>query len=71
MKAIIGVVVVLGALVVAIKFVGPVNNLARTHLPESVLSIIGEKPKGFVERSVDTVGEGLEDMGNAVKDVFK
>ena len=71
MKTFFGLIIFLTALVLAIKFVEPVNDLARTHLPEPVLEIIGEKPKNLLEKGIDKAEQGLKDIGEAVKNTFK
>ncbi|MBF0274518.1 MAG: hypothetical protein HQK84_04720 [Nitrospinae bacterium] len=71
MKVVVGTVIVLVILVITIKFVEPVNDFARTHFPEPILSLLGEKPKGIIEKSLDKVEKGLEDMGDAIEDAFK
>lgn len=43
-------ILVLVILVIAIKYAPPVNSWARSNLPESVLILIGEKPKNVFER---------------------
>ncbi len=48
-------VIILLIVIGAIKFVEPVNNWARGHLPEEILEIIGEKPKNLLEKVGDLV----------------
>jgi len=39
--------------IMAIKFVPSVNNLARESLPAPLLKAMGEKPKGILEQQMD------------------
>ncbi len=68
-KGLIQIIFVIAVLVVAIKFVPQVNDWARGNLPESVLTLIGEKPKGIFERSSDVISDGLKKTKTAVEDL--
>lgn len=39
------------------------------HLPESILALIGEKPKDVFERSLDRIEEGIKKGTDAVEDI--
>ena len=68
-NGLIQVVIILILLIVIIKFVPPVNNWARGSLPESILTIIGEKPKSVFEKGADLLGDGLEKGKETVQDL--
>ncbi len=68
-KGLIQIIIVIAILVVAIKFVPPINDWARGNLPEPVLTLIGEKPKNVFERGGDAISDGLNKTKNAVKDL--
>ena len=44
-------------LVVVIKFVPPINNIARENLPAPVLKLIGEKPMGVLEKGMNRLND--------------
>lgn len=54
MKNYIILALFLVVLVLCIKFVPPVRDLAREHLPAPVLNIIGEKPYNALEKGIKT-----------------
>jgi len=54
-KTIFRLIVLLACLVGAIKFIPPVNQVAREILPGAVLKVIGEKPQSALERGVDQI----------------
>ena len=60
---------VLIILVFAIKFVPPVKDWARGNLPESLLTMIGEEPKGLFELGSDSISDGLKKGSNMVEDL--
>ncbi len=64
MKKIVGVIVVIIIVVSMIKFVPPINDIARENLPASILNLIGEKPKGLFEKGLDRVNGVLESLSN-------
>jgi hypothetical protein len=68
-KSFYQLILVLVILVIAIKFVPPVNSWARGNLPESVLTLIGEKPKNIFERGSDIIGNSIKKGTNLVEDV--
>ena len=51
------IIVVLITIIVvgSLKYVEPVNSWARGNLPEEVLKILGEKPKGLFEKVGDLI----------------
>ncbi|TRZ75935.1 MAG: hypothetical protein D4R93_04130 [Deltaproteobacteria bacterium] len=70
-KSLYQLILVLVILVIAIKYVPPVNSWARANLPESVLTLIGEKPKDVFERSADMIGESIKKGTNLVEDIVE
>ena len=44
---------VLILLILLIKLVRPVNSIARGALPAALLHLIGEEPKGLLEKGLD------------------
>jgi len=64
-------ILVLAILVLAIKYVPPMNHWARTNLPESILTLIGEKPKNIFERSADRIGEHMKKGTSLVEDMVE
>ena len=63
------IVFVIIIVVIAIKFVPPVNNWARGNLPEPLLTVLGEKPKSVFERGSDFIGDSLKKGSNLVDDL--
>lgn len=63
LKSILRVMMVLIVLVLVVKLVAPVNDVAREYLPEPLLRLIGEEPKGLLEKGTDGV-KGLIDKIN-------
>tara|TARA_B100000614_G_C14548131_1_gene492879 strand:- start:1375 stop:1557 length:183 start_codon:yes stop_codon:yes gene_type:complete len=55
MKNLIIIFLISVIVVGSIKFVEPVNKWARGNLPEEVLKILGEKPKGLIEKVGDLI----------------
>jgi hypothetical protein len=55
MKTGILLIIIIAISIVAIKFVPVVNDWARGNFPESVLTIIGEKPKSIFEKGSDVI----------------
>ena len=55
MKNVIIVFLISLIVVGSIKFVEPVNNWARGNLPEELLNLLGEKPKGLFEKVGDLI----------------
>ena len=70
-KSLYQLILVLVILVIGIKYVPPVNSWARANLPESVLTLIGEKPKNVFERSADMIGESIKKGTNLVDDIVE
>ncbi|MCG8337470.1 MAG: hypothetical protein MJE63_23455 [Proteobacteria bacterium] len=68
-KGIFRLIIVLAIVILAIKFVPPVNNWARGNLPEPVLALIGEKPKNIFERGSDAIGNTIQKGKNMVGDI--
>lgn len=68
-KSLFQLILVLVILIIAIKFVPPVNNWARGNLPEAVLTLIGERPKNVFERGSDIIGNSIKKGTNLVEDV--
>ncbi len=68
-KGIYQLIIVIAILVIAIKFVPPVNKWARGNLPEPILSLIGEKPQNIFERGSDTIGNTIEKGKDLVGDL--
>ncbi|MDT8445284.1 MAG: hypothetical protein RRB13_00140 [bacterium] len=64
-------ILALALLVLALKYIPPVNDWARGNLPEAVLSLIGERPKNFLERGADGLGKGLEKATDKVKGLLE
>ena len=54
---ILRVIILLIMIILVIKLVPPVNEAVREYLPEPVLKLIGEEPKGIFEKGADTVKE--------------
>jgi len=54
-KNILRVLILLVVIVLLVKLVPPVNDVARTYLPAPVLKLIGEQPKGVLEKGSDKV----------------
>lgn len=71
LKILYQLILVLVILVIAIKYVPPVNSWARSNLPESVLTLIGEKPKNVFERSADVISESIKKGTNLVDDIVE
>lgn len=69
MKKLITLIILLAAGVAAIKYVEPVKDWARETLPEDVLTLIGEEPKGLFEKGADAISEGLEKGSEIVEDL--
>ena len=65
----IKLIILLVAIIAAIKLVPFVNDVAREYLPEEVLALIGEKPKGFFEKSTDVLQEGLNKGADVIEDI--
>ncbi len=63
---ILKLIVLLIALIAIIKYIPPANDLAREHLPEQVLDLIGEDPKGVFEGGVD----GFDGFVDNLKKLF-
>lgn len=70
-KSLYQLILVLVIVVIAIKYVPPVNSWARANLPESVLTLIGEKPKNVFERSADMIGESINKGTNLVEGIVE
>lgn len=70
-KSLYQLILVLVILVIAVKYVPPVNNWARGNLPESILALIGEKPKDVFERSLDRIEEGIKKGTDAVDNIVR
>ncbi|MBM4314826.1 MAG: hypothetical protein FJ122_13055 [Deltaproteobacteria bacterium] len=70
-KSLYQLILVLVILVIAIKYVPPLNSWARATLPESVLTLIGEKPKNVFERSADVISESIKKGTNLVEDMVE
>ena len=68
---IVKLVVILLIVIALIKFVPPINDLARENLPESVLGLIGEKPMGLFERGSDLMGDSIEKGSEFIKGVVE
>jgi len=49
------IIILLIAIILIIKLVPPVNDAAREYLPSPVLKLIGEQPKGILEKGMDSV----------------
>ena len=62
-KNILRVIIVLIVVVLIIKLVPPVNDVAREYLPEPVLKLMGEEPKGIFEKGAD----GVKDLIGKIK----
>ena len=69
MKSIAKLIIVLALVVVAIKLIEPVNDWARGNLPEEILTLIGEKPKGIFERSSDFIGDTMKEGSGVIEDI--
>lgn len=54
-KNILRIIILLIAIILLVKLVPPVNDVARAHLPAPVLKLIGEQPKGVLEIGADKV----------------
>lgn len=54
-KNILRVIIALVVIILLIKLVPPVNDVAREYLPTPVLKLIGEQPKGILEKGADSV----------------
>ncbi len=54
-KNIMRIIILLIAIILMIKLVPPVNDAAREYLPTPVLKLIGEQPKGILEKGMDSV----------------
>ncbi len=54
-KNILRIIVFLIAVILIVKLVPPVNDVAREYLPAPVLKLIGEQPKGIFEKGADSV----------------
>ncbi|MCP4755870.1 MAG: hypothetical protein GY866_33835 [Proteobacteria bacterium] len=59
-KSLLKLIVLLIAFVVLVKFVPPVQDLAREYLPGQVLDLIGESPKGIMEKGLDRVVDKIK-----------
>lgn len=70
-KMIYSLILVLVVLAVAIKYAPPVNSWARANLPESVLGLIGEKPKNVFERSADAIGDSVKKGTDLVEGIVE
>jgi len=57
---ILRVIILLIAIILVIKLVPPVNDVAREYFPEAVLKLIGEEPQGIFEKGADRVKEIIE-----------
>lgn len=68
-KGLVQIILVLIIMVIAIKYVPQVNDWARGNLPEAVLTIIGEKPKGIFEWGSDSISDGLKKGSDMVDDL--
>ncbi len=64
MKKIFWFLVIVVITVALIKFVPQVNSFARDYLPEGLLELIGENPKGIFEKGLDKVGDVMESLSN-------
>ncbi len=60
-KNILRVTILLIAIILVIKLVPPLNDAAREYLPEPVLKLIGEEPKGIFEKGADKVKDLIGD----------
>lgn len=68
-KSWIQMLIVIIIVVFAIKFVPPINDWARSSLPEPLLTVIGEEPKNIFERGSDFMKDGVEKGSNLVEDL--
>ncbi len=68
-KGLVKLIILLVVVISAIKFVPFINSWAREVLPEQVLALIGEKPKGIFERGSDLVGDSIEKGSELVDDL--
>ncbi len=68
-RSIIQILIVLIFIVIAIKFVPQVNDWARGNLPEEILTVIGEKPKGIFEFGSDSISDGIKKGSDMIKDL--
>lgn len=62
-------IIIVAILVAAIKFVEPVNDWARGSLPEGILELIGEEPKGLFGRGSDLIEDSLNKGSDVVDDL--
>lgn len=61
-KLVFLILIVLILCVVAIKFVPPINDIARDHLPDEILTLIGEDPKNIFEQGVGKAKDALNSV---------
>ena len=52
-KSILPPIIALILVIAAIKWVPPVNSIAREYIPGVLLNLIGEEPKGVFEKGLD------------------
>ncbi len=60
MKNLLRIILVLIVIVLAIKYVPPVNDIARSNLPGPVLELMGEKPKNVFEKGLDQIDSVID-----------
>jgi hypothetical protein len=58
-KLFILILVVLIGAIVAIKTVPKANEIAREHLPDEILTLIGEDPKNIFEKGIGKAKDAL------------
>ena len=64
MKKIIWLIILAVATIATIKYVPPISNFAREHLPETLLGMIGESPKGDFESGVEKLTAVWKELSN-------
>ncbi|PCI29902.1 MAG: hypothetical protein COB67_03045 [SAR324 cluster bacterium] len=64
MKKLLFLILLVGIAVAGIKYVEPVKDMARNYLPAQVLELIGETPKGILERGMDQIKDKTQELLN-------
>lgn len=59
-KSLLRLILLLIVLVLVLKYIPPINDIARSNLPEPVLDLLGEHPKGLLEKGLDQIDSVID-----------
>jgi len=54
-KSLLRIILLLIVVVLLIKYIPPINDLAKSNLPEWILDLLGEDPLNLLEKGLDQV----------------